>query len=55
VYKPLLHGIGWPGDAKRIALKIDKIKSLGFKPKMTSREAITKTVAKLLEEVNKEI
>jgi len=55
VYKPLLHGIGWPGDAKRIALKIDKIKSLGFKPKMTSREAITKTVAELLEEVNKEV
>jgi len=55
VYKPLLHGIGWPGDVKRIALKIDKIKSLGFKPKMMSREAIAKTVAELLEEVNKEV
>jgi len=55
VYKPLLHGIGWPGDAKRIALKIDRIKSLGFKPKMMSREAIAKTVTELLEEVNKEV
>ncbi|NAZ32814.1 MAG: NAD-dependent epimerase/dehydratase family protein [Pyrobaculum sp.] len=31
-YKPVLHGIGWPGDVKKIALRIDKIKQLGFKP-----------------------
>jgi hypothetical protein len=24
VYKPVLHGVGWPGDVKTIALKQDK-------------------------------
>ena len=52
VYKPVLHGIGWLGDVKRIALKIDKIKVLGFKPKMRSREAVAKTVTELLDEVS---
>jgi len=27
IYKPVLHGIGWSGDVKKIALKIDKIKN----------------------------
>jgi len=40
VYKPVLHGVGWPGDVKRIALKIEKIKKLGYKPRMSSVEAI---------------
>jgi UDP-glucose 4-epimerase len=39
-YKPVLHGVGWPGDVKRIALKIEKIKKLGYKPRMSSREAV---------------
>ena len=39
-YKPVLHGVGWPGDVKKIALKIDKLKQLGFKPKVNSREAV---------------
>jgi len=52
VYKPVLHGVGWPGDVKRIALKIDKIKTLGFNPKMKSREAIVKTTVEILEELN---
>jgi len=51
IYKPLLHGIGWPGDVKRIALKIGKIKRLGFKPAMNSREAVRTTVRMLLEEI----
>jgi UDP-glucose 4-epimerase len=51
VYKPVLHGVGWPGDVKRIALKIDKIKKLGFKPAMNSREAVRTTVRRLLEEI----
>jgi len=53
-YKPVQHGIGWPGDVKKIALKIDKIKKLGFKPEMNSREAIITTAKKLLEEINNE-
>jgi UDP-glucose 4-epimerase len=47
VYKPVLHGVGWPGDVKRIALKIDKIKKLGFKPAMNSREAVRAATIKL--------
>ena len=52
IERPVLHGIGWLGDVKRIALKIDKIKVLGFKPKMRSREAVAKTVTELLDEVS---
>ena len=52
VYKPILHGIGWLGDVKRIALKIDKLKKLGFKPIMNSREAIEISTKNLLEELN---
>jgi UDP-glucose 4-epimerase len=45
IYRPMLHGIGGQGDVKRIALKIDKMKRLGFKPSMSSGEAV-KTTAK---------
>jgi len=37
IYRPVLHGVGWLGDVKRIALKVDKLKNLGFKPAMSSR------------------
>ena len=50
-YKPVLHGVGWLGDVKRIALKIEKIRRLGFKPILNSREAVRVTVNKLLEEI----
>jgi UDP-glucose 4-epimerase len=26
-YKQMLHGVGWPGDVKKISLRIDKIKN----------------------------
>jgi UDP-glucose 4-epimerase len=26
IYRPMLHGVGWLGDVKRISLKIEKIK-----------------------------
>jgi len=55
IYKPVLHGVGWPGDVKKIALKIDKIKKLGFKPAMNSRETIRTATRKLLEEINANI
>jgi len=51
VYRPVLHGVGWPGDVKRVALKIDRLKSLGFKPSMGSREAVRATAKKLIEEL----
>ena len=53
VYRPVLHGIGWPGDVKKIALKIDKLKSIGFIPKMSSREAIKATAEAMIKEITK--
>jgi len=50
IYKPILHGIGWLGDVKKVALKIEKLKALGFKPTMSSREAIRTTVEKFVKE-----
>jgi len=52
VYRPVLHGVGWPGDVRRIALRIDKLRALGFKPSMNSREAVRATAKKLVEELN---
>jgi UDP-glucose 4-epimerase len=52
IYKPVLHGVGWPGDVKRIALKIEKIKRLGYKPRMSSREAVRHTAHKLIKELH---
>jgi hypothetical protein len=51
IYRPMLHGVGWPGDVKRIALKIDRLKSIGFKPRMSSREAVRAAVEEILEEL----
>jgi UDP-glucose 4-epimerase len=53
VYRPTLHGVGWLGDVKRVALRIDKLKALGFKPSMGSREAVRATAKKLVEELVK--
>jgi UDP-glucose 4-epimerase len=50
-YKPVLHGIGWPGDVKKIALRIDKIKQLGFKPLLNSKEAVKLTAKNLISEI----
>jgi UDP-glucose 4-epimerase len=50
-YKPVLHGVGWPGDVKKIALKIDKIKLLGFKPLLNSKEAVKLTAKNLISEI----
>jgi UDP-glucose 4-epimerase len=51
IYKPVLHGVGWPGDVKRIALKIERLKSLGWRPRMGSREAVAEAVKHVLSEV----
>jgi len=52
VYEPILHGVGWPGDVKRVALKIERLKALGFKPMINSRKAIRTAVKKLIEGLN---
>jgi len=54
VYKPMLHGVGWPGDVKRIALRIDRLKQLRFTPKLNSREAVKIAAMHLLQEINEE-
>ena len=51
-YKPVLHGVGWPGDVKKVALDIKKIGGLGFQPKLNSTEAVRKTVQHLVKELN---
>jgi UDP-glucose 4-epimerase len=48
---PVLHGVGWLGDIKRVVLKIEKLKALEFKPSMNSREAVRITAKKLVEEL----
>jgi UDP-glucose 4-epimerase len=52
VYKPVLHGVGWPGDIKRIVLDVKKIMSLGWKPRMSSSEAVSDAVRQLIRELN---
>ena len=54
VYKPMLHGIGWPGDVKKVALRIDRLMMLGFKPKIRSKETVARTIVELLREISKE-
>ena len=51
ILKPVAHGVGWLGDVKKIALDISKLKSLGWKPKLSSREAVAKTVKDLSKEI----
>lgn len=50
-YKPVLHGVGWPGDVKQIALTIDRLKNLGWKPKMNSTQALTEAAKSILQEM----
>ena len=47
-YRPVGHGVGWPGDVKRIVLDISRLKSLGFKPTLSSEEAVRRTVLSYL-------
>ncbi len=51
VYKPTSQGIGWRGDVKNMALSINKIKDLGFKPLFGSSEAIQETALSLSREL----
>jgi UDP-glucose 4-epimerase len=40
-------GRGWKGDVKNMLLDIGKLKSLGWKPKHNTKQAITKTIKEL--------
>ncbi|WP_052885769.1 NAD-dependent epimerase/dehydratase family protein [Vulcanisaeta distributa] len=52
-YKPATpDGRGWPGDVKRMLLSIERIvKEVGWRPSMSSREAIELTAKSLAEEL----
>ena len=43
-------GRGWKGDVKYMLLSIEKLKSLGWKPKLNSAEAVKKTARDILRE-----
>ncbi|MEM2995817.1 MAG: NAD-dependent epimerase/dehydratase family protein, partial [Candidatus Bathyarchaeia archaeon] len=44
-------GRGWKGDVKVMLLSIEKIKGLGWKPKLNSHQAVRKTVKAILENI----
>jgi len=50
IHKPVAHGVGWLGDVKKIALRIDKLSALGFRPRFNSRDSIRNTVLFLIDE-----
>lgn len=51
MYRPILHGVGWPGDVKKILLDVTKLINTGWRPTMGSREAVVSTVRSLVEEL----
>ena len=55
IYKPVLHGVGWLGDVKRVTLDISKLKNIGFKPRYSSRDAVRLTVQALLRELTSRV
>ena len=44
-------GRGWKGDVKNMLLDISKLKSLGWKPKLNSEQAIREATRQLLNEL----
>jgi len=43
VHKPAPGGRGWAGDVKTMQLSIRKLRRLGWRPRLTSREAVERT------------
>ncbi len=41
-------GRGWPGDVKLMLLDISKLKKIGWKPKLSSSEAVRKTAREII-------
>ncbi|MFP3985878.1 MAG: NAD-dependent epimerase/dehydratase family protein, partial [Candidatus Bathyarchaeia archaeon] len=46
-------GRGWKGDVKNMQLDIAKLKTLGWKPKLNSKQAVTETAKHLTSQQNK--
>jgi len=51
IYKPVFHGVGWLGDVKRIVLSAEKLKLLGWRPRLDSRKALAEAAKTILNEV----
>jgi len=47
-----INGRGWKGDVKIMKLAIDKLKSMGWKPKYTSEEAVRMTARWMVENIS---
>jgi UDP-glucose 4-epimerase len=47
-------GRGWIGDVKNMLLDINKLKSLGWKPKLNSQQAVRETARHLIKELEKQ-
>ncbi|MEM2341634.1 MAG: NAD-dependent epimerase/dehydratase family protein [Candidatus Bathyarchaeia archaeon] len=47
-------GRGWKGDVKEMLLDISRIKNLGWKPRLNSREAVKQAVKDLIFEIKQE-
>ncbi|MGB9759355.1 MAG: NAD-dependent epimerase/dehydratase family protein [Thermoproteota archaeon] len=45
-------GRGWIGDVKHMQLDVSKLTSLGWKPKLSSKEAVRRACRELLEDIN---
>jgi len=50
-YKPVLNGVGWPGDVKRITLNTEKLKTLGWRLTRRSKEALAEATHLILNEL----
>jgi UDP-glucose 4-epimerase len=44
-------GGGWKGDVKNMLLDISRLKSLGWKPELNTKQAITKAIKHLITEL----
>lgn len=51
IYKGGVDGRGWPGDVRKMLLHISKIKSIGWKPRYNSSEAVRLAIRELREEI----
>jgi UDP-glucose 4-epimerase len=48
VYKSFEDGRGWPRDVKMMLLDISRIKNIGWRPRLSSKEAVRVAVRDLL-------
>ena len=42
---------GWQGDVPQVRFNVDKIRNLGWRPKLTSNEAVSKAIKNLIQQI----